>query len=335
MRYSVLVSASMLAVALLAAEQAIGSAQTIKDKIEDTVQSTGDKMQEKADRAGDKIKGTVDNALATTADKARAAGDTIGQKTVQAGDKAKGLAREAKSEISDSWLTAKTKIALFADERVKGRQISVETGKGTVMLRGKVDSEEAKAAAESIATGIDGVQGVKNELQVVAPTERAAVDASDKDIQKAVEDRLAADPQLKRTDARSDSRVVTLTGEVPGIGHSARASEIARGVPGVRSVKNDLTVKQGRRESMGGQAAPTGYQRHVELMQQALKENGIEPGPVDGIMGPQTVAALKAYQEREKLAVTGRPDAETLGRLGVGVGGADDTRTAPQRKQMP
>ena len=66
--------------------------------------------------------------------------------------KAKSAAREAKTEVTDSWLTAKTKIALYADERVKGGQISVETVRGTVMLRGKVDSAEAMTGAVSIAT---------------------------------------------------------------------------------------------------------------------------------------------------------------------------------------
>ena len=35
--------------------------------------------------------------------------------------------------------------------------------------------------------------------------------------------------------------VVTLRGEVKSIGTSARASEVARSVPGVRYVKNDLS----------------------------------------------------------------------------------------------
>ncbi len=249
MRYYVLAGASLIAVGAFAGAPGIGSAQTTTDKIEkkaesaadktkstmeragEKVQSTGDKMQESADRTGEKIKGTVDSAIGKTGDAARAAGDKIEQKSEQAtdktksmardaGDKTKSMTREAKAGISDSWLTAKTKIALFADERVKGRQVSVETVNGVVMLRGKVDSAEAKSAAESITKRIDGVTAVKNELQVVPPTERAVVDASDKDIQKAVEDRLATDPRLKKVDVRSDSRMVTLTGEVPGIGQS-------------------------------------------------------------------------------------------------------------------
>src|SRR5512140_2198903 len=56
-----------------------------------------------------------------------------------------------KTPINDTWLTAKTKIALAADSRVKGRQIDVETAQGVVLLRGKVDSEAAKQASAEIA----------------------------------------------------------------------------------------------------------------------------------------------------------------------------------------
>ena len=69
------------------------------------------------------------------------------QKAEQLGGKAKSTAKEAKGDVTDAWVTAKAKIALFGDDRVKGRQISVETQEGTVILRGKVDSEEAKTAA--------------------------------------------------------------------------------------------------------------------------------------------------------------------------------------------
>ncbi len=162
-------------------------------------------------------------------------------------DKAKSATEGAKTVVSDSWITSKTKIALFADERVKGTQVSVDTQKGVVHLRGKVDSDEAKTAAAEVAQNVEGVQSVKNDLQVVAPAARKAVSASDKDIAKAVETRMHRDTQLKSVDVRSDAGVVTLTGEVPTIVASARASEMARGVAGVKSVKNELTVRQASR----------------------------------------------------------------------------------------
>ena len=176
------------------------------------------------------------------------AGPAFAQSTMT--DKAKSVTQEAKTGMSDSWVTSKAKIALFSDDRVKGRQVHVETKDGVVYLRGKVDSSEAKAAATDIAKGLEGVKDVKNELQVVAPAARAAVTADDKQIYKSVEQRFKQDPQLKnaKIDAKVDAGVVILTGEVKSIDTSARASEIARGVPGVRYVKNDLTFA---RSSLG------------------------------------------------------------------------------------
>jgi hyperosmotically inducible protein len=156
-------------------------------------------------------------------------------------EQAQTTTQEAKTMVTDSWVTSKTKISLFADERVKGTQVSVDTTKGVVYLRGKVDSVEAKSAAGDIAKGVEGVKSVKNDLQVAAAAARKAVDASDSDIAKAVETRLAKDTQLKKVDVRTDAGVVTLTGQVPTIGVSAKASEMTRGLPGVKSVKNKLT----------------------------------------------------------------------------------------------
>ena len=156
-------------------------------------------------------------------------------------DKTKEVAKDTKTVVTDSWLTSKTKIALFADDRVKGSEVKVETKDGVVYLRGKVDSADAKAAADSVAKGIDGVKSVKNDLQVVSPGVRKTVDAKDADIAKAVETRVKRESDLKKVDVRADSGVVTLTGEVPTITASAKASEMARGVNGVRSVKNELT----------------------------------------------------------------------------------------------
>jgi len=159
----------------------------------------------------------------------------------KAKEQAQTTTQEAKTMVTDSWITSKTKISLFADERVKRTQVSVDTTKGVVHLRGKVDSAEAKSAASEIAQRIEGAKSVKNDLQVVAPTARKAVDASDSDIAKVVGTRLAKNTQLKKVDVRTDAGVVTLTGQVPTISASAKASEIARGVPGVKSVKNELT----------------------------------------------------------------------------------------------
>src|ERR1044071_5507256 len=153
---------------------------------------------------------------------------------------------DEKTPITDTWLTAKAKIALFADARVKGSEINVETSQGSVIIRGKVDSDEAKQAAEGIAKGIDGVKTVKNELQVVAPAKREAIDDKDASIKTRVNAQIAKDSSLKDAGihAQTNAGVVSLSGEVSSLMTSAQASWTAWQVPGVKSVKNDLTVKE-------------------------------------------------------------------------------------------
>ena len=158
----------------------------------------------------------------------------------------KGAASDMKEAGSDTWITSKTKIALFADDRVKARDVSVETTNGEVYLRGKVDSAEAKTAAAEVTRGIEGVKNVKNDLQVVPASTRKAVTADDKAITKSVESRLSKDADLKKVDVRTDAGVVVLSGQVANISAAARASEMAHKVDGVKAVKNELRTSQAR-----------------------------------------------------------------------------------------
>ena len=66
-------------------------------------------------------------------------------------------------------------------------------------------------------------------------------------------------------------------------------------------------------------AIPALAQSHdtVSAVQQALKNKGFDPGPVDGKNGPATRAALKKYQEQKHLTADGRLGPKTLDSLGV------------------
>ena len=55
----------------------------------------------------------------------------------------------------------------------------------------------------------------------------------------------------------------------------------------------------------------------VRAVQQALKDQGHDPGDIDGKMGPRTQAALRDYQQKQGLKATGQLDAETSAKLGV------------------
>jgi osmotically-inducible protein OsmY len=142
----------------------------------------------------------------------------------------------------DSWLTTKTAVKLFADNRVKAGGISVDTHAGVITLRGKVETPEERAVAEAIARDVDGARSVYIALQVVPLGLRKAVAAQDADLVELGKARLAGDEQLREADVtmRADYGLVTLRGTVPDSRVKARAAELVRDIPGVKVVRNEL-----------------------------------------------------------------------------------------------
>lgn len=55
----------------------------------------------------------------------------------------------------------------------------------------------------------------------------------------------------------------------------------------------------------------------IRKLEQALQAKGYNPGPVDGIMDKQTQDALREFQKKNNLAVTGNVDKETAAKLGI------------------
>jgi hypothetical protein len=53
----------------------------------------------------------------------------------------------------------------------------------------------------------------------------------------------------------------------------------------------------------------------IKHIQTVLQQQGLYNGPVDGVVGPETVSALKAYQSKQGLQQTAALDQETLTRL--------------------
>ena len=67
---------------------------------------------------------------------------------------------------ADSALTAKVKAALLADPGLKSLAVSVTTYRSEVLLSGFVNSPDQIQKAVAVARGVEGVQSVKNELNV-------------------------------------------------------------------------------------------------------------------------------------------------------------------------
>lgn len=84
---------------------------------------------------------------------------------------------------------------------------------------------------------------------------------------------------------------------------------------------NDPSSGHGPRSAFESQG--TGRQ-DVQQAQEALKNQGYDPGPIDGIMGSQTRQAVRDFQSKNGLRQTGMLNAETKRKLNI-----EDVSSAP------
>lgn len=105
-------------------------------------------------------------------------GKTAGSKLDQAADAAERKVDQTESAvrdetakagkaIDDATITTKVESALISEPGLKSLGINVNTVAGVVTLRGTADSQEKRQKAELVASTVDGVRWVKNQLVVV------------------------------------------------------------------------------------------------------------------------------------------------------------------------
>ena len=151
------------------------------------------------------------------------------------------------TEIDDTAITTKVKTALLADDYVKGLDIKVETRKGVVQLSGYVDNQTQIDKAVAIAKGIKGVKHVYNKMMVKGGEASVGETIDDSIISTKVKAALAGDDSIKNS---TDIAVETHEGKVQLSGYANdkaqmhRAVEVARGVEGVKSVVNKISIKR-------------------------------------------------------------------------------------------
>jgi hyperosmotically inducible protein len=184
----------------------------------------------------------VEETSMETADRADRATDHAVRMLDHVNITSRAKSHETKGIANDTLVTAKVKLALVGDERVKGRHVMIETQNGTVILRGSVNSVEAKIAAEEITKGVEGIRTVKNTLQIFSDSEGG--EERDDVITEKVNAAFRRDLKLKKTclTVRTVNGVVSLSGAVSDVLTGAHAAWTAWKVRGVRLIRNDLTV---------------------------------------------------------------------------------------------
>jgi peptidoglycan hydrolase-like protein with peptidoglycan-binding domain len=138
----------------------------------------------------------------------------------------------------------------------------------------------------------------------------------------------------------------TINPDVSGPGASKGGSQSERsgesGVPLPKGSPQAGTVEMGKSPGKSSDMSSTGKRggsANIKDVQQALKDKGHDPGPVDGAMGARTREALKSFQSASNLKPTGTLDAETAEKLGVQSSsstssGRSSTASATSRDRM-
>jgi hyperosmotically inducible protein len=131
--------------------------------------------------------------------------------------------------------------------------VSQDRDKGVVTLTGSVATESDKAQAESVTKAAAGGQVVADEIAVRPPGDESAAKAVDSDLDKAIEKNLDAALVKRKMDkgVRYDVKngVVTLKGDAVSEGRRSAVEQIAKGVPNVTQVVNEMQVKEQKASS--------------------------------------------------------------------------------------
>jgi hyperosmotically inducible protein len=129
----------------------------------------------------------------------------------------------------------------------KDVSVSQDRDKGVVTLSGTVAAESDKAQAESLAKASAAGQVVANEISVRPPGDESAAKAVDSDLDKAIEKNLDAALVKRKMDKGVHYDVknglVTLKGDAVSQNKRSAVEQIAKGVPNVKEVVNEMEVK--------------------------------------------------------------------------------------------
>jgi peptidoglycan hydrolase-like protein with peptidoglycan-binding domain len=131
-------------------------------------------------------------------------------------------------------------------------------------------------------------------------------------------------PQGKPGDvkARKSGQAATAQNKDTSVGgtQSRRAGDSDTPLPPQGTPGDATKYKSGSRSESrraGLESSHMNSQQEVRLAQEALKNQGHDPGPIDGIMGAHTREALREFQSANGLRQTGMLDAQTKQKLNI------------------
>lgn len=143
-------------------------AQQAGSEIKADARQAGAEIKADAREAGDAIRDKANEVTASAGAKADAMNDSMKAKASELKDDAGNMVDKAKVAVADGTITATVKTELAKDPVLKARDINVDTEHGRVILRGTAPSADAKAKATQLASSVNGVVSVSNQLTVAS-----------------------------------------------------------------------------------------------------------------------------------------------------------------------
>jgi hyperosmotically inducible periplasmic protein len=108
----------------------------------------------------------LDGAIAGAKDAAQESRQDAKQAMTDAEQSAARVADRTAEVTGDVAITAKVNAALVADDKLKATQINVDTRAGQVTLTGQAPDEQSRERATTLASAVEGVKNVNNQLVV-------------------------------------------------------------------------------------------------------------------------------------------------------------------------
>jgi osmotically-inducible protein OsmY len=127
------------------------------------------------------------------------------------------------------------------DPSIEAAEIGVSVDDGIVTLNGRVHSYLDKWAAEKVASRVNGVKALANEIEVVLPND---AQHSDADLARAVADALWWNPLVPKNSIKVtvDNNWVTLDGNVRWQFQKDAAEKAVRNISGVRGLYSLISI---------------------------------------------------------------------------------------------
>lgn len=160
---------------------------------------------------------------------------------------------------------------------------------GSAVMSGSAmaESNVASDAGQKIDSSMNKVGGFMDDSTITAKVKAALVDHD----------------AIKSTDisVKTDNKVVTLSGTVDNQSQSDQATSLAKGVEGVSSVDNKLTIREGKADSMkgyAGDAATTSEVKAKLLADDIVPSRKVKVETTDGVVTLTGTVESKAQVER-------------------------------------